>query len=119
MKFTPPLAARFPDVAIDGLRRNVDQRIGELQALPLVDAVVIPDVILPSGVVTAIPHKLGRVPRGHALSAVRSVAAPASGVIREHRDTFPGTGAAIDRARILVLVATNYGTTVTVDVTVW
>lgn len=119
MRFTPSLSVSLPDPRADAVKRNVDQQIQELQSLPLASAVVIPGVALAPGVDTPIPHKLGRAPVGYALSAVRSTSALTPGIIIEYRDSFPTSGAPIDRSKILVLAAFSYGATVTVDVTVW
>lgn len=99
---------RLDDQKADDVRRNQEARMRALEDLS--DRELVEGVALADGVETRVPHRLGKKPRLVLVSAVRGAAAP--GYINELRD-----GSA-DRTKAIVLVATDYGATVTVDVEV-
>ena len=103
----PTLERRLGDPIADQVRRSHAAAIAELQASPFAEPGYIPDVQLANGVPTAIAHGLGRTPKLVLVSPVRGAAS--SGRIEEIRD-------ANDRTQVVVLKATGYGATVTVDV---
>ncbi len=97
------------DSDVERVRRNHHDALAELQGLPLAGARILRDVSLVDGVATPIAHGLGRAafvvnspPRG----------ATTAGVITEIRD---GTQ---DRSKVVVLKASGYGATITVDLQV-
>jgi len=106
MRFTPALSARFEDQDQERWRRNVDERIAEIQALPMVGGVVLAGVELEDGVETFVAHKLGRKPVMAWPSFVRN--ATSTGRI-VHGDTK-------DPAKYLVLTASGWGATITIDI---
>lgn len=105
-----PTTARLADPVDDRVRQGIDRQIRELQAAPAVSMVVIPGVELEDGVETPIPHGLGRPARWVKESAPRS--ATTTGRVEEVR------GSTHDRTRYVVLKATDWGATITVDVAV-
>ena len=103
------LPIRLDDEKTERVRRNTQDAISELQRLPASRARIIRDVALADGVSTPVPHGLGVAafathtpPRG----------ASSTGRIEEVRD---GTQ---DRTKYVVLKATGWGATVTVDIEV-
>jgi hypothetical protein len=103
------LAIKLDDEKTERGRRTHQEALAELQRLRAARANVIEDVTLVDGVATAIPHRLGvkafathTPPRG----------ASSSGRIEEVRD---GT---VDRTKYVVLKATGWGATITLDVEV-
>lgn len=88
-------------------RRNLADAIRELQLSSFAQPTTVKDVTLADGVATPVPHKLG-VPAFAMLSPVRG--AVTVGMIEEVRET------QYDRTLFVVLRATGYGATVTVDV---
>ena len=103
---------RLSDPAADAVRQEHATAIGELQSSPLLAARVIPDVSLLSGIETPVPHGLGRAPVFLSVSPPRG--ASTSGRIEEIRTT----GGALDRKKFVTLLATGWGATIYVDVTV-
>jgi hypothetical protein len=98
------------DEKAERVRRATNSAIEELQALPFAGARVIRDVTLADGVAKTIAHKLGRAPRWVGVSVLRGAVTP--GVLNETR------GHPHDAKQVVVLTASGYGATVTVDVVV-
>ncbi len=115
MALTPGLTIRLADDSSERARRNHEQRIGELQALPAAAMKVIKGVVLKDGVTTPVSHKLGRPAEWfnstHPRSADSGVTLTA-GVVQETRD------AAYDSSKFIVLTASGYGADITVDLVV-
>ena len=104
------LGVRLPDEDSERVRRNHDDRIAALEAMPAADLLVIANVELADGVATPINHGLGRVPRTVKLSVPRG--ATAAGYVNEIRD------GSVDRRKQVLLQADSYGATITVDIEV-
>lgn len=109
-KLQPALGLVIGDANADRVRRHHDQQIGELQALPATAIKVISNIDLPDGVETPIPHGLGRPATWHKESTIRNPAG--NGVIQEVR------GGSYDRSKVIVLKATSYAATITIDLMV-
>ena len=105
-----PLPLVLDDEKAERVRRSHHAALEELQALALVGAVVIPDVVLVNGVATAIAHKRGRAAAFVLASVPRG--AVTAGYIVETRP------AGTDLSKYLTLTASGYGATVTVDLVV-
>lgn len=108
-RFTQLVARVLGDPIAEEVRRNHERCIRELQQAPAAAAVLVEGVSLQSGVATSIPHTLGRAPRMITVSPVRGAAA--SGRIEETRN-------GVDRSKAIILTATGFGATITVDVEV-
>lgn len=104
------LAIRLADENAERVRKSHAEAIGEWQGSAAAGLKVIAGIQLADGVNTPIPHGLGRAARWVAPSAVRG--ASTTGRIEEVRDSV------YDRERVVVLKATDWGATVTVDVLV-
>lgn len=102
-----PQVSSFADA--EKARRAHEDCIVELQKLPGAGLRVIAGIELADGTARPIAHKLGRAPLWVQASCVRG--AVSSGRIEEVRSTN-------DRTQIVVLKATGYGATVTVDVAI-
>lgn len=99
---------KLADVDAERVRRDHADAIRELQrALP----VIVKNVVLADSTATHVPNPLGRVPQAVTQSIVRGAIATA-GRISETTD-------GVDRTRTLVLTATGWGATITIDVLVW
>jgi hypothetical protein len=98
---------------LERIRRNLVEAIRELQLMPGATARHIKDVELASGVNTPIAHKLGR-PVFVTVSPVRGPSS--TGRIEEVRDT--DVTRIYPRSEFVVLVATGWGATITVDLKV-
>jgi hypothetical protein len=103
------LPIKLDDEKSERLRRNTQEALAELQRTRAARAAIVRDVSLADGVATLVAHGLGVAafathspPRG----------AASSGRIEEVRD---GTQ---DRTKYVVLKATGWGATITVDVEV-
>ena len=92
------------------VRRNHHEAIAEIQQAPLVGAVVLPGIELEDGVETPVAHRLGRAPRFVSPSIVRG--ASSAGFIAEIR------AGGYNRAQHLVLKASGWGATITLDLLV-
>lgn len=110
-RLTAPLALRLPDADAERLRANHEQRLGELQASHGAALELLAGVLLKDSVITAIPHKLGRVPVWCRTSDVRpstTVAISATGrIVLLSRD-----------ALYVTYVSSGWGTDVLVDIEV-
>lgn len=109
-RLRPPSSARLRDDETEAARRDLADRIVELQGLPCVDLGVLENIELKDGVETPIAHGLGRRPVWVKESTVRG--ATATGRIVEIRD------AKYDRTKVVVLKASGHGATIYVDVAV-
>jgi hypothetical protein len=110
MSLRAPNTPALPDPLAERVRRNHDECIRELQQLPSATLHVVKNVSLVDGVETTVAHKLGRLPDFVQVSVPRG--ATTNGSVDEIRD---GTH---DRAKVIVLLASGYTTTVLVDVVV-
>lgn len=106
-RLTTLKAIRLADTGAEEVRRNHHDAIGELQLLA--DRDVVSGVSLANGTATRVPHRLGRAPDIVTISVPRG--ATAAGYIVETR-----TG--IDTSKAIMLTASGYGATITVDVEV-
>ena len=101
---------RLPDPALDAVRQDHAAAIGELQNLPAASMRVIQGVELADGIATPVAHGLGRPAAWVRESCPRGAAT--AGLVEEIRT---GTG---DRRKVVVLRATGWGATITVDLLV-
>lgn len=92
---------------LERIRRNVAAAIRELQLQP--SATIIRDVVLADGITTPIAHRRGR-PVTVTISPPRG--ASTTGRVDEVRDTVH------DRSQYVVLKASGWGASITVDVVV-
>ena len=115
MKFTAPLSVALNDPNAEAVRKNVDQRIGEIQALPAAGLKVIRNVVLPDGVGVRVPHGLGRKPIAAWPSFIRNAAS--AGVIADFEASSP-SGARNEQSETISLVALGFGADITVDIVV-
>lgn len=113
MTFTPPITVRLADADAEKIRRNHDQRISELQALPAAAMTVIRNVSLPTGAAVAVAHGLGRAPLWVSESIVRG--STSAGAVSD-LGSVDLNGNPIDRSKVVVLFALGFGVTITVDV---
>ncbi len=104
---TTPIDGRTKPEDLEKIRRNIVEAISELQKQPLAFARLITDVELADGVDTPVPHGLGRRARV-LVSPVRS--AVGSGRVEEV------IGSTFSPMQFVVIRATGFGSTVTVDV---
>ncbi len=109
-QFIPDQPLKLADETAERVRRAHAAQIAELQKTPAVGMVVLPGVSLADGVATPIAHKLGRKPTWVMPSVPRGTTA--AGYIVEVRD---GTQ---DLGKVIVLKASGFGATITVDVAV-
>lgn len=100
----------LPDPSLEAVRQDHAAAIHELQALPAVSIRIVTNVSLADGVETPVAHGLGRPPQWVRESCPRSPST--SGRVEEVRT---GSG---DRRKFVVLKATGWGATITVDVMV-
>lgn len=59
-RFKPPAPGKLPDETAERIRRVQDERVKELQAVPIVGGKLVKDIVLEPGVETAVAHGLGR-----------------------------------------------------------
>lgn len=107
----PGVTPQLRDPEAERVRRSLELRLREIGNLPAMGLHAIRDVELADGVATVIAHGLGHSPEWAAPSAVRG--AVTIGMIEEIRD------GSYDRASAIMLRATGYGATITVDVAVF
>lgn len=110
MKLSAPSTPRAPDPLLEQIRLAHEAKIVELQRLPAAGLGVVNDIELVDGVPKAVPHKLGRVPTFVKESCVRG--AVSAGYVAELRD------GSVDRTKYVLLKASGFGATITVDVQV-
>lgn len=107
MKQLPEIG--LSDPVLERVRRDHAEAIRELQRfLPI----IVKNVVLEDSTSTHVAHGLGQVPRAITTSVPRGAIATA-GRIGETTD------ASLDRSKTVVLTATGWGATITVDVMVW
>ncbi len=109
MRLRKPLGVVIPGVGPESTRRDHAEAIRELQRSKLVAAKLIKDIELADATDTPIAHGQGR-PVLVFVSPVRG--ASTSGRVTETRS------ATYDRSKFVVLRATGFGATVTVDLLV-
>lgn len=112
MTLTPPLVVQLADVDAERVRNNHEQRIRELSELPGARSKIIPNVSLADGVESPVIHNLGRIPNFVTTSVPRGP--NTTGRIEEVR----ASGAIHDPKQRVILKATGWGATITVDVKV-
>lgn len=108
MRFLQLISSVLSDDTAERVRRNHAEAIRELQLQPLVGAVVSANVELQDGIETPVAHRLGRIPQWVRESCPRG-AATAGYVEVIANNTY-------DRTKYVVLKATGWGATITVDV---
>lgn len=101
------ISPQLPDQLLERVRQNHHDVIRELQQSPFAEGKIISNVLLPDSVATTLTHGLGRAPKWVSASCVREPST--SGIIEEIR-----TG--VDRTKFVVLKASGFGATVSVDV---
>lgn len=106
----PPITPGLDDEKAERVRREHERAIMNLQQLPAVALKVLSNVQLADGKATPVAHGLGRVPTFATFSFPRGAAS--TGRIDEVRD------GSLDRSRYLILKATGWGATITIDVAV-
>lgn len=111
MTFQQPISLRTGNDDTDRVLRNHNERIVELQSVPIARGNLIKDVELADGEETPIAHGLGRRAMVF-VSPARNGAAV--GAVTEIRDSV-----SFDPTRYLVLQADNFGATITVDLWVF
>lgn len=109
-RHTKPDDIKLDDDAAERVRRSHAQAISNLQTMPSASMVVIPNVSLADTVATPVAHTLGRAPTFVRESTPRG--AVSAGRIDEIRDN------SVDRTRFVLLKATGFGATITVDIQV-
>lgn len=110
MTLRAPAPAKVDDAATNRALDEHRRAIGSVMSVPLATAVILPNVTLADGVATPIAHGLGRAPLYVRESCVRGAAA--MGFVEEVRSS------AFRRETHVVLRASNFAATVTVDVLV-
>lgn len=104
------MPTKLDDPSLERVRRNLDDRISELQTLPLASARVISSISLPDATDVPIVHGLGRKPLCILVSPPRD--ASTTGLVTEVR------GSSYSRDQFVVLHASGFGATITVDLVV-
>jgi hypothetical protein len=107
-RFQAPLALRLKDEDAERVRRNHEQRIRELQAVPIVGGRIATDIDLPDGENVPISHGLGRKAAVF-ISPAQFSGSATTGRIREVRDP------SFDPTQYVVLRASGWSETITVD----
>lgn len=110
MKLRSLATPKLADPDADRARRELEGAIREMQRLPATAMHVIEGVELRDGVETPVGHRLGRIPLFVRESCPRD--ATTTGRVVEIRST------RYDRSKVVVLKATGWGATITVDVMV-
>ncbi len=105
-----PQTPKLDDPATESARRRLVDCVREIQNRPILGANVV-TVELVDSVPTPVVHGLGRTPKMAFVSPPRG--AVSTGRIDEIRSS------SNNRTQTLVLTATGYGATITVDVTVF
>jgi hypothetical protein len=95
---------QIPDPDLERIRRETEQRLEQLERPA---SALIKDVTLADGVATPVPHRLGQ--------PVSAFCSPPRGAVSTGRieELRAGTH---DRSKYVVLKATGWGATITVDV---
>jgi hypothetical protein len=100
------VTVQLADPVAERANRNHRERIDEIQKQPAVAARVVRNVALPNATQVSVPHGLGRVPMFVAPSPARG--GSSNGAIAE----------VLRNATVVVLEASGWGATVTVDLMV-
>ncbi len=113
-RFIPPISARLVEQESDRVRRNHDERIAELQKVPIVGGTLIKGIKLPNATSVPVHHGLGHVasvflgaPYPEDPSAVTT-----GGIIRQLTRSSTDKW---DPRHYAVLRASGWGTTMYVD----
>jgi hypothetical protein len=117
-RLTPPISTRLSDEDAERVRRNHEQRISELQALPAAGMRVLKGIQLPPSTDVVISHGLGRAPQFVLVSPVIGALTGGGVLIREFRGV-TNAGSPIDAAKSICLRADIATNTITVDVAVF
>lgn len=104
-----PITPRLIEPGTDRVARNHEQRLREIQSIPIVGGKLIKGVLLPDNAVTAVPHGFGRPvsvfvspPRKRSLAAT-----PDCRILRvDGSADDPGT---TDPSQYVLLIAAGYG----------
>lgn len=118
-KLRAPNTPRLGDIHAEQARVEHEQKIRELQDLPTAGLELITGITLIDNTPTPIAHVLGRLPKWIVASTPRSAKNTVllNGAVQELRHPTPGaTG--VDRTKMVVLLATGFGSTITVDLAV-
>lgn len=107
----PTLGAKLDDPTAERVRHSHEVAIKELQGRPAAGLRVVRGIPLVDGADTRVPHGLGRPPLWVKESAVRGAVATGRVVDRTAQT-------AEDPSKFVVLQATGWGATITVDVLV-
>jgi len=59
-RLIPSIPARLPEATAERVRRNHDERLREIQALPLVQGKLLKHILLTNNATTTIAHGMGR-----------------------------------------------------------
>jgi hypothetical protein len=113
---TQLFTVKLKDDDAERVRQSHARAIEELQALPILSARRLRSIALPNAVEVEIPHGLGRVPQMVSVSPPLGAASVGliSLVVGKH-----ASGAPIDPSQSICLLASAFGSTITVDVMVW
>lgn len=114
-RLTPPVSARLADPQADRVQRATDQRVSELQKVPLVAGSLVENVELPDATLVPISHNLGRVARVFNSPPRFKTAPTGSGQIRDR--SLDNTK--YDPRKYVVLYAADWGATAYVDVWIY
>jgi hypothetical protein len=106
-KLTP---IKLDDLKAEQVRQEHHDLLTDVSARAIVGTVHVQNVSLANGVVTPVPHTLGRIPKMVKFSAPRGAAA--AGYITEVRN------AATDRSKFVNLQANGFGATIVLDIEV-
>lgn len=107
-RLQPPAPVRLADADAERVRRSHAEAIRELQAVPIVGGSLVRDIELPDGVNVPVPHGLGRKAAVF-ISPAQFSGSATTGRIREVRS------ASYDPAKYVVLRASGWSETITVD----
>lgn len=111
MRFIPSISAKLSDPEAERVRRNHEERIGQIQKVPIVGGRELLDLELPDGTDVYVSHGLGRRPRC-LVSPPRG--GTSTGCIHDRTVAIDA-----DRSRYVVLRADDWGATVKVDLWIW
>ncbi len=104
------IQVHLPDPTLERVRQDLVAAVDELQSMPLAAARVVSGVVLADGVATPVAHGLGRPATWVRESCPRNPIS--TGRVEEIR-----TGSH-DRSKFVVLKATGWGATITVDIVI-
>lgn len=111
-RFTPPISARQQDAEADRVRRNADERITEIQKVPIVGGFLVRGVKLPDATNVPVHHGLGRqVVALPGVPYALSGSVTTGGILRDRTRLLEN----YDARQYVVLYAEGWGTTMYVD----